>query len=105
MQIVLNSKFFNHLSVENLGEATKNLGYDGLDICLRPNHPIDPNNALVELPSATRIWEEQGLKIGFWQFESNDDYWQLFDRARKALDGFTALSRRPRGGAGRSASG
>ena len=127
MQIVLNSKFFNHLSVEDLGETAKNLGYDGLDICLRPNHPIDPNNALVKLPSATRIWEEQGLicplatapadlnqpdaraeslfaacaesgiprlKIGFWQFESNDDYWQLFDRARKALDGFTALSRR-----------
>ena len=51
MQIVLNSKFFNHLSVENLGETTKNLGYDGLDICLRPNHPIDPNTALTELPS------------------------------------------------------
>ena len=127
MQIVRNSKFFNHLSVENLGKTTKNLGYDGLDICLRPNHPIDPNNALTEFPSATRIWEQQGLiyplatapadlnqpdaraeslfaacaesgiprlKIGFWQFESNDDYWQLFDRARKALNGFTALSRR-----------
>ena len=127
MQIVLNSKFSNHLSVENLGETTKNLGYDGLDICLRPNHPIDPNNALTELPSATRIWEQQGLiyplatapadlnqpddraerlfaacaesgiprlKIGFWRFKPNDDYWQLFDRARKALDGFTALSRR-----------
>ena len=127
MQIVLNSKFFHHLSVENLGKTTKNLVYDGLDTCLRPNHPIDPNTALTELPSTTRIWEQQGLiyplatapadlnqpddraeslfaacaesgiprlKIGFWRFESNDDYWQLFDRARKALDGFTALSRR-----------
>ena len=127
MQIVLNSKFFNHLSVENLGETTKNLGYDGLGVCLRLNHPIDPNTALTELPSTTRVWEQQGLiyplatapadlnqpdaraeslfaacaesgiprlKIGFWRFESNDDYWQLFDRARKALDGFTALSRR-----------
>ena len=126
MHIVLNSKFFNYLSVENLGETTENLGYDGLDICLRPNHPIDPNTARTELPS-TRIWEQQGLiyplatapadlnqpddraeslfaacaesgiprlKIGFWRFESNDDYWQLFDRARKALDGFIALSRR-----------
>ena len=61
MQILLNSKFFNHLSVENLGKTTKNLGYDGLDICLRLNHPIDPNTALTELPSTTRVWEQQGL--------------------------------------------
>ena len=55
MQIVLNSKFFNHLSVENLGKTTKNLGYDGLGVCLRLNHPIDPNTALTELPSTTRV--------------------------------------------------
>ena len=127
MQIALNSKFFNHLSVEHLGEAAKKFGYDGLDICLRPHHPIHPDNAITTLPAASRIWQKQGLtcplatapadlnqpdqraerlfaacaesgiprlKIGFWQFRSGDDYWQLVDHARRALDGFAALSRR-----------
>lgn len=61
MQIVLNSKFFNHLSVEQLGETAKQFGYDGLDICVRPNHPIHAGNVMTELPVAHRLWQQQGL--------------------------------------------
>ena len=61
MQIVLNSKFFNHLSVEQLGETAKQFGYDGLDICIRPNHPIHADNVMTELPAAHRLWQQQGL--------------------------------------------
>ena len=32
MEIVLNSKFFAHLSIEQLGEKAIELGYDGIDI-------------------------------------------------------------------------
>ena len=61
MQIVINSKFFAHLSVEQLGEKAIELGYDGIDICVRPGHPIDANNVVDALPEAVKIWENQGL--------------------------------------------
>ena len=44
MEIVLNSKFFTELSVEQLGEKAIELGYDGVDICVRPGHPIHVDN-------------------------------------------------------------
>jgi len=61
MKIVLNSKFFRELSVEQLGEKVIDLGYDGIDICIRPGHPIRVNNAVDTLPKAVRIWESQSL--------------------------------------------
>jgi sugar phosphate isomerase/epimerase len=61
MKIVLNSKFFQELSVKELGEKMKELGYDGIDICVRPGHPVNPENAEKTLPQAQRIWQDQGL--------------------------------------------
>jgi len=61
MKIVLNSKFFTALSVEQLGEKVIDLGYDGIDICIRPGHPIHVDNAIDTLPKAVRIWESQNL--------------------------------------------
>ena len=60
MEIVLNSKFFAHLSIEQLGEKATELGYDGIDICIRPGHPIQMDNAAKLLPQAMRVWEKQG---------------------------------------------
>ena len=61
MEIVLNSKFFAHLPVEQLGEKAIELGYDGIDICIRPGHPIQIDNAAELLFQAMRVWEKQGL--------------------------------------------
>jgi len=61
MKIVFNSKFFAELSVEQLGEKGTALGYDGIDICIRPGHPIHVDNAIHKLPKAVRIWESQNL--------------------------------------------
>ena len=61
MQIVLNSKMFSELSVDNLGEKALELGYDGIDICLRPGHPIHAGNANDVLPEAVKTWQAQGL--------------------------------------------
>lgn len=61
MEIVINSKFFAHLSVEQLGEKAVALGYDGIDICVRPGHPIHADNVVDALPKAVKIWEKQGL--------------------------------------------
>lgn len=61
MEIVINSKFFAHLSVEQLGEKAIALGCDGVDICVRPGHPIDAGNVVDALPEAVKIWEKQGV--------------------------------------------
>ena len=61
MEIVLNSKFFTELSVEQLGEKTIELGYDGVDICVRPGHPIHVDNVVEALPKAMKIWTGQNL--------------------------------------------
>ena len=61
MEIVLNSKFFTELSVEQLGEKTIELGYDGIDICVRPGHPIHVDNVVEALPKAMKVWSGQNL--------------------------------------------
>ena len=61
MEIVLNSKFFTELSVEQLGEKTIELGYDGVDICVRPGHPIHVDNVVEALPKAMKVWQGQNL--------------------------------------------
>ena len=61
MDIILNSKFFDSLSVEELGSKTSELGYDGIDVNVREGHPVNPDNAVAELKSAVDRWEEMGL--------------------------------------------
>ncbi|MEC7866693.1 MAG: sugar phosphate isomerase/epimerase [Candidatus Poribacteria bacterium] len=125
MEIVLNSKFFAPLSIEQLGEKAIGLGYDGIDICIRPGHPIQIDNAAKLLPQAMRVWEKQGLvcplataavdinqptqevrnlyaacaevgiprlKIGFWRYKTDDDYWRVVEAARNDLAGFVRFS-------------
>ncbi len=126
MKIVINSKFFAHLSVAQLGEKAIELGYDGIDICVRPGHPIHADNVTNGLPQAMKIWADQGLicplatapvtmtnpsatevdklyiacadagiprlKIGFWKFNENDNYWEVLDAARRELEGFVKFS-------------
>lgn len=61
MNIVLNSKFFHTLSVPELGEKARALGFDGLDVNVRPGHPVHPENVEAALPQAVKVWQEQGL--------------------------------------------
>jgi sugar phosphate isomerase/epimerase len=61
MDIVLNSKFFSELSPAELGEKIKAFGYDGVDPCIRPGHPVTFDNVDKALPAATRVWKDQGV--------------------------------------------
>ena len=61
MKLLLNSKFFENLSPRELGEKILDLGYDGIDICVRPGHPVNLDNVHQTLPEANRIWQDQGL--------------------------------------------
>ena len=61
MDIVLNSKFFAELTPTNLGEKALALGYDGIDLCVREGHPVDPDNADRALPGAIAALRDMGL--------------------------------------------
>ena len=61
MQIVLNSKFFSGLSVPELGDKALELEYDGIDVCVRPGHPVHAGNAAAELPKAVAAWAGKGI--------------------------------------------
>jgi sugar phosphate isomerase/epimerase len=61
VQIVLNSKFFRSLSAPELGVKVRELGFDGIDVNVRPGHPVSPANVEVALPAAVTLWREQGL--------------------------------------------
>lgn len=61
MDIILNSKFFSELTPEQLALKTRDLGYDGIDLCVRREHPVHPGNADIALPKAVRTFEDAGL--------------------------------------------
>lgn len=61
MEIVLNSKFFRGLAVGDLAATARALGFDGIDVSVRPGHPVNPDNAATALPEAVAVWKEQGL--------------------------------------------
>jgi sugar phosphate isomerase/epimerase len=61
VQIVLNSKFFHACGVSVLALKARALGFDGIDVCVRPGHPVNPDNVETALPRAVASWKAQGL--------------------------------------------
>ena len=61
MEIVLNTKFFADLAPSALGGKVAELGYDGVDLCIRDGHPVHPQNADKALAGAVRLLREEGL--------------------------------------------
>ena len=64
MKWVMFSKLLKDLDVDRLGEAIKELGFDGIDLAVRPGYPINPDNVSTALPAAAKRWEEMGLVVG-----------------------------------------
>ena len=61
MQLVRFTKFWEDLSVRQLGERAHELGYDGLDLAVRDGHAINSDNMTDELPGAVHAWRELGV--------------------------------------------
>lgn len=61
MQIVVFTKIFQDLEVQQTGETVRDLGFDGFDLAVRPGHCVSPQNAPEVLPSAVKLWAEMGL--------------------------------------------
>lgn len=51
------------LSIPELGKHIAALGFDGVEMPVRPGYPVTPENVTKELPRAARTLAEYGLKI------------------------------------------
>ncbi len=61
MQVVIFTKIFQELGVEETGERVKGLGFDGVDLAVRPGFCVSPANAPDVLPGAVQTWSDMGL--------------------------------------------
>ena len=63
MQLILFSKMFKDRSIDQLVELAQEHGLDGYDLCVRPEYPVNPDNASEELPEAVSILRRNGLDV------------------------------------------
>jgi len=60
---VIFTKHLKELSVEQLIDAMKAIGADGVDLCVRPGYPVNPDNAAEALAPAAQAFRDAGLSI------------------------------------------
>lgn len=63
MQFLMFSKHLQVYPVEKAGELIKSLGFDGVDLTVRPGGHIDPQEVTYSLPRALRALEALGLSV------------------------------------------
>jgi sugar phosphate isomerase/epimerase len=52
------------MPLSGLARNFAGLGFDGIELPVRPGYPVDAENAATELPRAARILADHGLRIG-----------------------------------------
>jgi len=60
---VVFTKHLKDLSIEQLIDAMKAIGADGVDLCVRPGYPVSPDNVSDALPPAAEAFRAAGLGI------------------------------------------
>jgi sugar phosphate isomerase/epimerase len=51
------------MDIPELGRHVAGLGFDGIELPVRPGYPVHPENVAAELPRAARLLADYGLKI------------------------------------------
>lgn len=64
MNYVYFTKLLTELDVPGLIRFARDVGLDGFDLAVRPGYPVNPDNALVELPRAAQQVRAEKLNIG-----------------------------------------
>lgn len=63
-QKIVFTKHFLGLNIDQLIEVMKYIGVDGVDLCVRPGYPVEPENVRKTLPEAAKKFNDAGLIIG-----------------------------------------
>lgn len=62
MQTVLFTKLFRGLGLEEIGATASELGFDGIDLLVRPGHQLEPAEP-GRIPAAVRLLQGAGLAV------------------------------------------
>lgn len=62
-KLIVFTKHFEGLDIEQLIETIKSAGAEGADLCVRPGYPVEPENARKKLPDAVKKFRDAGLEI------------------------------------------
>ena len=57
------TKPWKTMSIEQLGELVSGLGFDGIELPVRPGFQVEPETVIRDLPKAARQLAERGVKI------------------------------------------
>jgi len=57
------TKPWPHKSIEELGQMVHWLGFDGIELPVRPGFPVNPDNVAVELPKAIKTLAKQNVQV------------------------------------------
>ena len=60
-KIYIFSKHLQWLSYEKMAEKAKQIGFDGVDLTVRPNGHVSPENVKNDLPKAVKAMKDAGL--------------------------------------------
>ncbi len=71
MRYLYFTKTLQKLDVPDLVKFCKEAGLDGADMAVRPGFPVNPDNALTELPTAVKAFADAGLVIGLVSASTN----------------------------------
>jgi sugar phosphate isomerase/epimerase len=63
MQLIMFSKMFHPLSVQEMGKTVRDIGFAGVDLTVRPGGHVLPENVTNDLPGAVRTLREEGLSV------------------------------------------
>jgi sugar phosphate isomerase/epimerase len=58
------TKPWPELPLADLGKFVKNLGFDGIELPVRPGYQVPPEEVAKALPEAAKVLADQGIKIG-----------------------------------------
>ena len=58
------TKYWKTLPLADLGALVASMGFDGVELPVRPGFQVEPENVAKHLPEAARILADHGVKIG-----------------------------------------
>src|SRR5690606_27659090 len=61
--ICIFSKHLQWLAVPEMIQAAKDLGFDGIDLTVRPGGHVEPAQVVTELPKVVKLIRKAGLEI------------------------------------------
>ena len=57
------TKSWPDMPIEELARYIKGLGFDGVELPVRPKYQVTPDNIAVELPKAAKVFADNGVTI------------------------------------------